>query len=147
MKKIIYENKWQYLGEDVESELLKDFFGFVYKITDTLTNKFYIGKKFIWSRRKVKGKTRRQKLESDWKQYYSSHAGLKQIGKIEPARLKREILHLCLGEGETNFKETMEIIKRDALWRDDYLNDNLLGRYFRNNVKNYFNKEDNDENI
>jgi hypothetical protein len=91
--------------------------------------------------RKVKGKTRRTSFESDWESYYSSHEGIKSQAKLTPERYEREILHLCRTRGETNWKEVEEIIKRDALWSEEYLNDNLLGKYFRKNVAKYYSHE------
>ena len=50
--------------------------GFVYRITNKLTGKAYIGKKNFWSvtRKAVKGKKRKVRItkESDWKTYCSS---------------------------------------------------------------------------
>lgn len=129
-----YKNPWIYQGQEVTSEMLANYAGFVYCIEDLETNKLYIGKKFIWSRRKVKGKTRRQRFESDWKVYYSSHEGLKKEAKTNPLRFKRVILHLCTSEGEVNFKEVEEQFKRNVLYTDTYLNDNISGRWFKKNV-------------
>lgn len=129
-----YNNPWIYKGEIVTSEMLSNYAGFVYVIEDTNTRQLYIGKKFVSSYRKVKGKTRRQKSESDWKSYYSSHEGIKKQAKIDPKRFRREILHLCTGVGETNFKEVEEQFKRDVLYSQHYLNDNISGRWFKRNV-------------
>jgi hypothetical protein len=126
-----YDNPWFYNNIPVTFSMIKSYFGFVYLITDLSNQKHYVGKKFIWSYRKVKGKTRRQKFESDWKKYYSSNDTVKAIGKTCPDLLRREILHLCTSAGECNFRELDEIIKRDALWRDDYMNDNLLREVFQ----------------
>lgn len=135
---IDYENPWTYQGQDVTIEMLAPYAGFVYLIEDTRTRQLYIGKKFVWSHRKVKGKTRRQRFESDWRKYYSSHDGIKKAAKTDPMRFRREILHLCVCEGEANWKELDEIIKRNALWDENYLNENLLGKYFRKNVERYY---------
>ena len=88
--------------------------------------------------KKQNNSSRRKKTESDWKKYFSSNIDLKQIGKENPGRLKREILHLCKGKGETNWREVEEIIKHKAIYNQDLLNDNLLGKYFRKNVSRYY---------
>ena len=137
-----YSNPWTYLGTEVDSEMLSSFFGFVYLITIRDTGQKYIGRKYIWSRRKEKGKSRRKRVESDWKTYYSSHEGLKQIGKENPERLQREILHLCCGEGETNFLEIEEQFKRDVLYSDEYLNDQINGKWFKKNVQGRYRNND-----
>jgi len=138
MKEKLYINKWIYKNQIIEETDLQKYYGFVYIITDTQTNKKYIGRKYLWSLRKINGQTRRKRQPSDWKSYYSSHLDLKTLAKNDPLRFKREILHLCKTKGETNFKETDEIFKHDALWKEDFLNENILGRYFRKNVVKYF---------
>ena len=44
---------WVYNGKEVKSidDLPKDCIGFIYKITNTKTNEYYIGKKNIYQRR------------------------------------------------------------------------------------------------
>jgi hypothetical protein len=137
-RSISTHNPWIYEDKEVTSDTLAGFYGFVYIIVDRETGKKYIGRKYIWSYRKEKGSSRRKKKESDWQDYYSSNEDLKQIGKENPGRLKREILHLCKSKGETNWKELDEIIKRNALWDENYFNENLLGKYFRKNVEKYY---------
>ena len=71
-----YENAWTFNGKEFDSEDIGDAYGFVYLIT-TPEGQKYIGRKYFWSIRKVKGKTRRQRSESDWKKYYGSSDLLK----------------------------------------------------------------------
>ena len=118
-------NYWIYNGKEVTLETLIGFFGFVYIIIDNETGKKYIGRKYIWSMRKEKGSIKRKKKESDWQNYYSSNEELKQIGKEDPKRLRREILHLCKSKGECNYLEVAEQFKRDVLYSDEYMNDNI----------------------
>jgi len=66
---------WYYKGEEFTSEMIGDYIGFVYCITDLSTSKKYIGKKNFKSTRKLKplkGKTRKRTVvkESDWKSYF-----------------------------------------------------------------------------
>lgn len=95
------------------------------------------GKKHIWAMRKVKGKTRRQRKESDWKKYYSSHPEIKLLGKSNPNRFIREILHLCSSLGMTNWKEIEEQFLRKVLYDDRYYNDQINGKWFKENVRKY----------
>lgn len=136
MKKNV--DPWLFNGEEIDPEHLLKFFGFVYRITDKETGKKYIGRKYIWNYRREKDATRRKKIESDWKRYFSSNEELKRIGKETPERLLREVIHLCRGKGETNWREVEEIVKQNAIYDNDYLNDNLSGKYFRKNVKRYY---------
>lgn len=131
------DNSWTYRGDPITSDKLAGFYGFVYLIIDRETGKKYIGRKYIWSYRKERGASRRKKQESDWQDYYSSNEELKKIGKETPERLHREILHLCKSKGECNYLEVAEQIKRDVLYSDHYLNDNINGKWFKKNVINY----------
>lgn len=131
------DNPWTYEGEVVTVDTFEGYFGYVYQITDRKTGRKYIGRKYIWSYRKEKGVTRRKKKESNWQQYYSSNEELKQIGKETPERLKREILHLCKSKGECNFLEVAEQFKRNVLYSDEYMNDNINGKWFKKNVSSY----------
>lgn len=125
------DQSWIYQGVSIEKDEVLKYFGIVYLISDRETGKKYIGRKYIWSYRKEKGSSRRKKRESDWQGYYSSNEELKQIGKDAPERLQREILHLCKSKGECNFLEVAEQIKRDVLYSDDYMNDNINRKVFQ----------------
>ena len=54
-------------------------YGFVYIINNKIDNRQYIGKKFFWStkRKQVNKKRKSYKVESDWKEYWSSSEELK----------------------------------------------------------------------
>lgn len=95
---IDYDNPWVYKGVPISSTVASKYFGFVYEIVDKETNEKYIGRKYLWKKKKIPGSIRKKKVESDWKTYYSSHEGLKKIGKENPNRLSREILHFCSGQ-------------------------------------------------
>lgn len=141
-KQTDYENPWIFDGHPFLSENIDDHFGFVYCITNTLTGKRYIGRKYFWSLRKPRGGGRRVKSESDWKKYYGSSAELtadrKQFGNLA---FKRDILSLHKSKGLTNFEETRQLFLNNVLTEamDDgtpaFYNSNILGRYMR---KDYF---------
>lgn len=135
-KKKLIHNPWLHNNQPFET-VEKKYEGFVYLITDLKTDKKYIGKKSFKSKRKQKKTGKRKTLESDWKTYYSSNEFIKNTAKKEPLRFKREILRLCLTKGETNFHEIEEQFKRDVLKSDTYLNDQILGKYFKSNVLKY----------
>jgi hypothetical protein len=134
---IDYVNPWIYKDSIFDTDMIDDNFGFVYLITDLETGKKYIGRKYFWAMRTPKGKTRRQKSESDWKKYYSSHEEIKTIGKKNPLRYKREILRLCKGKGETNFMEIHEQFHRNVLFSDEYVNEHINSKWFKKNVIKY----------
>lgn len=131
----MYENPWMHNGVAYNGE--GKYYGFVYLITDKETGKKYVGRKYMKTLRKQKKSTRRKSAESDWRDYYSSNEFIKNIAKVEPLRFSREILHLCETKGKTNFLEVEEQFCRKVLWSDDYLNDNINGKWYKENVKKY----------
>jgi hypothetical protein len=119
---------WLYEGNEFTSEMIADYVGFVYLITDLSNNKKYIGKKgFISTNRlpPLKGKTRKRvvRKESDWQKYFGSSEEVKAL--VEAAgqeNFKREILHLCKTKGEMSYMEAKLQFQYDVLLRDDFYN-------------------------
>jgi hypothetical protein len=75
---IDYENPWLYNEVPFTSADIGDHFGFVYLIANKSNQRQYIGRKYFWSFRTPKGKKRKVKSESDWKNYYGSCPELKE---------------------------------------------------------------------
>ena len=126
-----YENAWTFDGKEFDSEDIGDAYGFVYLIT-TPEGQKYIGRKYFWSIRKVKGKTRRQRSESDWKKYYGSSDLLKaKIKDSDKNLFKREIISLHSTKGRVNYEEVKEQFINGVLESDEYLNDNINGKWHR----------------
>ena len=121
---------WYYNNQPFEpdEDLLKEYQGFVYLITELDTNMKYIGKKFFWSSRKLpplKGKTRKRVklVESDWKSYYGSNEELKLLVENKSQdNYKREIIILCKTKGDCSYYEAKLQFEKDVLLKDDYYN-------------------------
>ena len=148
-KEVDYENPWIYEGAPFTSDDIGDYYGFVYRITNTTTQKSYIGRKYFWQKRKPRGGKRRVTSESDWKRYYGSSGDLKQdIRSLGRGSFRREILSLHTTLGKVNYEETKQLFLHNVLMEalDDgtpmYYNSNILGRYMR---KDYGNFETNSE--
>ena len=144
-----YENPWRYNGKVFDSDDIGDYFGFVYLITNKSNSRRYIGRKYFWSFRKPKGKSRRVKQESDWKKYYGSCPELKEdIKKYGKQNFQRYILSLHSTLGKVNYEETRQLFAMNVLTESldngepAYYNSNVLGRYYR---KDYFHGTGNDE--
>jgi len=143
---IDYENPWIYNGVPFTSSNIQDYFGFVYLIQNNLNGKKYIGRKYLWQFRTPKGKKRKVKSESDWKNYYGSCPELKEdIDKFGRENFSRTILSLHKTKGKTNFEETRRLFTHNVLTEalDDgtpaWYNSNILNRYFR---KDYYGNND-----
>jgi len=137
-----YENPWLYNREIFDSTDIQDYFGFVYHIHCHPTGRSYIGRKYFWSFRKPRGKSRKVKEESDWKKYYGSSDELKtDIDTWGKASCDRRILSLHRTKGQCNFEETKQLFLNNVLTESldtgepAYYNSNILGRYMR---KDYF---------
>ena len=140
---IDYENPWLYKGKPFLSEDIGEHYGFVYCITNILTGRRYIGRKYFWSLRKPRGKSRRVKSESDWKKYYGSsdelNADRKQVGN---QAFTRTILSLHETKGTCNYEETRQLFINNVLSEElnghpAFYNSNILGRYMK---KDYYGK-------
>jgi hypothetical protein len=103
-------------------------FGFIYEITNTVTNKKYIGKKQCQSRIKrkpLKGKTRNRidYKESDWKSYTSSSNDLnEELKKYGKDKFIFKILRTCDSKWALAYFEIKEQIDRDVLFKEEYHN-------------------------
>jgi hypothetical protein len=143
---IDYENPWIYNGNTFTSDDIGEYFGFVYLIENKLNGRKYIGRKYLWQFRTPKGKKRKVKSESNWKEYYGSCPELKEdIEKFGRKNFSRTILSLHKTIGKTNFEETRQLFGHNVLTESldngipRYYNGNILNRYFR---KDYYARDD-----
>ena len=128
------------------------YYGFVYKITNNITNKFYIGKKVYWYNKKHK-LTKKQlseqsgpgrkptheviRSESDWKTYWGSNkeliADVKQHGA---ENFECWIYKQCLTKKQLTYWEVYYQCKEEVLINDNRsYNDNILGKFFRKDLE------------
>jgi len=120
---------WYYRDDEFTSEMIGDYVGFVYVITDLNNKKKYVGKKLFNSTRRLaplKGKTRKRKVtkESDWQDYFGSSDEVKLL--VEESgreRFSREILRLCKTKGECTYFEAKLQFENDVLLKDEYYNE------------------------
>lgn len=133
----LFENK----EFDPADSRIDDLAGFVYCITDLTNNKKYIGKKTLWSTRRLKplkGKTRRRvkKVQSDWMSYYGSNEEVKLLVENDGEnRFKREILKLCKTKGLMSYYEAKEQFDREVLFNDEYYNEFIGCKIHSKHVK------------
>ena len=137
-----YENPWTYEGATFTTDDIDNFFGFVYCITNNTNGRQYIGRKYFWKFRTPRGKKRKVKSESDWKNYYGSSEELKEeIQQLGRHNFSRVMLSLHKTAGKTNFAETRQLFLKGVLTESlsdgtpKYYNSNILSRYFR---KDYY---------
>lgn len=128
---------WLYKNETFE-EVPDDAYGYVYLITNIVTGKKYIGKKLFWFKKTkvVKGKKKRTKVESDWREYWSSSDEVKKdVEALGQDKFIREILHICPNKGSCNYLEAREQMDRRVLETDEYYNGQIQCRVHRTHIK------------
>lgn len=124
--------------------------GFVYKITNLRSGKFYIGRKSLFSNTKKKltkkelaehtgpGKKPTKKLvtkESDWENYWGSNKTLLQEVKDSgTSDFRREILKLCFNKKQLTYWEVHFQCVNEVLLTDKSYNDNVLAKFFRKDL-------------
>ena len=133
-----YDNPWLYDGVVVDSEILDDYIGFVYEITNLTNNRKYIGKKLLRrsKTKQVKGKKKRTLVESDWKDYYGSNKELQEdVANIGIANFRRVILKLCKSKGECSYYEAKYQFTLDVLVDLSYYNSWISCKIHRKHLR------------
>lgn len=109
-------------------DIIENFYGFVYVITNTINNKKYIGKKQALTklkRKPLKGKKNKriEIIETNWKNYTSSSAELNaDILKYGKEHFTFEIIRFCKSKSELAYYEAKEQFDKEVLLTDNYYN-------------------------
>jgi hypothetical protein len=133
-----YDNPWQYKGKAIEQDDLDGHLAFVYLIKNLKTEKSYIGKKLLVSTRTktIKGKRKKVKSDSGWRDYWGSNAVLKEdVKTLGTENFTRQILHLCKSKGTANYLEMREQIDRRVLESDQFYNEWIAVKVHRSHIK------------
>jgi hypothetical protein len=134
---------WLYKNKEINSieDMPADTFGFVYLVTHTPSGKKYLGKKQLIANRTLpplKGQKKKRKIqkESDWKTYYGSQSEVKQLVKESKDKLEfvREIIIFTSTKKQLTYFETKLQFVNEVLENDEYLNSNILGKFFRKDL-------------
>ena len=136
-----YDNPWTYNGKVFESEDINNYYGFIYRITNTVNGHDYVGRKYfktIKKRPPLKGKKnkRRETVETDWKEYWGSSARLvEDMTRLGKDKFTREIIHLCKSRGETNYMEAYYQFKEGVLLKENNYNGIIQIKLGKGSVK------------
>ena len=137
---------WTYNGKVFsEMDIPEGAIGFIYSMTAIIDGKSvaYIGKKnFFANIKRPLGKKalaittdKRLKkytrvIKPDFLNYYSSNAILKKAHK-EGVHIKREIIKICYSGMELTYQETKHQFVYEVLEKEEFLNGNILGRFYK----------------
>lgn len=128
-----------YYKDSIIDEIEPKYKAFVYLITNLKTGKKYIGKKLTeFTKTTVKkGKRKKIKYESDWRDYWSSSAEVqKDVNELGQENFKREIIHFCLNKGSASYFEAKEQFLNEVLENpDQWYNGQIQVRVHRTHVK------------
>lgn len=130
---------WIFNGKTFTTQMIGNNVGFVYLITNTETNKKYIGKKlFKFTRTKKRKNKRSVKVlkDSDWQSYYGSNEDLKNdVARLGPEKFTRTILNLCENKGTCNYLEAKYQFQYGVLESDNWYNNWITCKISRSHVK------------
>jgi hypothetical protein len=137
---------WLYEYVPLRDDFTTNDYGFIYKITNLESNKFYIGRKsFVHNKKKKLTKkeiaeqtgpgrrstTKVEQIDSGWRKYWgSSKELLSDVKLLGEDKFEREILKFCPTKKQLTFYEIQYQIQYSVLFTDTY-NDNILGKFFR----------------
>lgn len=148
-KWFIYENNSVKEYDTVE-KFPANCVGFVYKITNIKTGKFYIGKKSLYSNTKKKltkkelaehegpGRkptSKRVIKESNWLDYWGSNKTiLEEIKQGGVQDFRKEILKFCFNKKQLTYWEVHFQCKEEVLFSDKSYNDTVLGKFYKGDL-------------
>jgi hypothetical protein len=89
-----------------------------------------LGKKALAMSTDKRLKKYRRELRPDFMRYYSSNKILKEAHK-DGVVIKREILRICYSSTELTYQETKYQFVYEVLEKQEFLNGNILGRFYK----------------
>ena len=130
-----------------KNDFSTDYYGFIYKITNLETGKYYIGKKAFFHNKKKKltkkeiaeqtgpgrkATTRVDQVDSGWEKYWgSSKELLADVKKLGEDKFERLIIKFAKTKKQLTYYELEMQIQCNALFDDKSYNDNILGKFFK----------------
>jgi len=137
---------WIYKGEVFnDSKIPEGALGFIYEMEAIIDGKAvrYVGKKNFYSTTKKKfgvkalanmeDKRARKytiQVKTNYQNYYSSNKVLQDAHKAGVI-IKRFMVRICFSKTELTYHETKFQFVREVLEKEEYLNQNILGRFYK----------------
>ena len=137
---------WVYKGEVFDdSKIPEGALGFIYEMEAIIDGKAvrYVGKKNFYSTTKKKfgvkalanmedkrAKKYTIQVKTNYQNYYSSNKVLQDAHKAGII-IKRFMVRICFSKTELTYHETKFQFVREVLEKEEYLNANILGRFYK----------------
>jgi hypothetical protein len=137
---------WVYKGEVFnDSKIPEGALGFIYEMEAIIDGQAvrYIGKKNFYSTTKKKfgvkalanmedkrAKKYTIQVKTNYQNYYSSNKVLQDAHKAGVI-IKRFMVRICFSKTELTYHETKFQFVREVLEKEEYLNANILGRFYK----------------
>jgi hypothetical protein len=137
---------WIYKGEVFnDSKIPEGALGFIYEMEAIIDGKAvrYVGKKNFYSTTKKKfgvkalanmedkrAKKYTIQVKPNYQNYYSSNKVLQDAHKAGVI-IKRFMVRICFSKTELTYHETKFQFVREVLEKEEYLNQNILGRFYK----------------
>jgi len=137
---------WVYKGEVFnDSKIPEGALGFIYEMEAIIDGKAvrYVGKKNFYSITKKKfgvkalanmedkrAKKYTIQVKTNYQNYYSSNKVLQDAHKAGII-IKRFMVRICFSKTELTYHETKFQFVREVLEKEEYLNQNILGRFYK----------------
>ena len=137
---------WVYKGEVFnDSKIPEGALGFIYEMEAIIDGKAvrYVGKKNFYSITKKKfgvkalanmedkrAKKYTIQVKTNYQNYYSSNKVLQDAHKAGVI-IKRFMVRICFSKTELTYHETKFQFVREVLEKEEYLNQNILGRFYK----------------
>lgn len=137
---------WLYKGEVFnDSKIPEGAVGFIYEMEAIIDGKSvrYVGKKNFYSTTKKKfgvkalanmedkrAKKYTIQVKPNYQNYYSSNKVLQDAHK-NGVPIKRFMVRICFSKTELTYHETKYQFTREVLEKEEYLNANILGRFYK----------------
>lgn len=141
---------WSYKGEEFTDDMIpKDAIGIIYIMGANIDGekKLYIGKKMLYTNSKQPLNKKEQELRTDnrtknyknkkylsYRTYYSSNDVLTEHKK-KGGKIYREILCFAKNKIELTYLEAKYLFSNGVLEKEEFLNTNILGTFYKNNLK------------
>lgn len=132
---------WLYKGKELlDEDIPAKAAGFIYILTYLPTKQQYIGRKLLTKahRRQKDKKIIRSRVESDWREYWSSSPDVKSIIDREGGthNFVREVLLFADTKGQLNYLEERFLYGVGALESEHWLNSNIRSKMYKRNILN-----------